>query len=211
MKLKNFDGLNFSSVAQEMSSLKRLTFVTGNPRKLEEFKAILGTAIQEHFSIVSQSIDLPEYQGACPEEISTKKCETAAALIKGPVICEDTCLCFNAMGGLPGPYIKWFLDKLHPEGLHKMLDSFGDYSAYALCTFAYCEGEGREVRLFSGRQDGQIVAPRGPRHFGWDPCFQPDGFSETYAEMDKAVKNSVSHRGKALEKLKAYLMSGAAV
>ena len=48
---------------------------------------------------------------------------------------------------------------------------------------------------------------RGPTNFGWDPIFQPDGFKETYAEMDKDVKNSISHRYKALEKLKAHLLN----
>ena len=65
--------------------------------------------------MTSQKIDLPEYQGE-PDDICIAKCKEAAKLIKGPVIIEDTCLCFNALGGMPGPYIKWFLDKLKPEG-----------------------------------------------------------------------------------------------
>ncbi len=74
-------------------------------------------------------------------------------------------LCFNALHGLPGPYIKWFLDKMKPEGLHQMLSGFADKSAYALCIFAYGE-PGGEVRLFTGRTEGRIVEPRGPRDFG---------------------------------------------
>lgn len=62
------------------------------------------------------------------------------------VLVEDTCLCFNAFGGLPGPYVKYFLKQLHPEGLHKMLTGFEDKSAYALCTFAYCEGPNKVYR-----------------------------------------------------------------
>ena len=117
--------------------------------------------------IVSQCIDLPEYQGAEADQISEAKCRAAADIVKGPVICEDTCLCFTAMHGLPGPYVKWFLDKLKPAGLYKMLQGFEDYSAYALCTFAYCEGNPSDpVLLFHGRQDGTIVAPRGPTDFG---------------------------------------------
>ena len=55
--------------------------------------------------MISQNVDLPEYQGT-PEEVVREKCLEAARRIQGPVIVEDTCLCFNALGGLPGPYIK---------------------------------------------------------------------------------------------------------
>jgi Ham1 family len=48
--------------------------------------------------------------------------------------------------------------------------------------------------VFVGRTEGRIVAARGPPHFGWDPIFQPHGYEETYAEMDKSVKNLISHR-----------------
>lgn len=58
-----------------------------------------------------------------------------------------------------------------------------------------------------GRTDGCIVEPRGENYFGWDPCFQPDGYSQTYAEMDRNLKNSLSHRFKALEKLKNFFIS----
>ena len=80
-------------------SRKTLTFVTGNAKKLEEFVAILGSNFP--YEVVSQKIDLPEYQGT-PEEICIEKCREAAKIVKGPVITEDTCLCFNALGGLPG-------------------------------------------------------------------------------------------------------------
>jgi inosine triphosphate pyrophosphatase len=67
---------------------------------------------------VNKKIDLPEYQGT-PEVVCREKCKEAAKLVGGPVIVEDTCLCFNALNGLPGPYIKWFLDALKPDGLYK--------------------------------------------------------------------------------------------
>lgn len=55
----------------------------------------------------------------------------------GPVICEDTSLCFNAMNGLPGVYIKWFLESIGLDGLNKMLIGFDDKTAYAQCIFGY--------------------------------------------------------------------------
>lgn len=185
-----------------MSGKKILTFVTGNENKLKEVIQILGDSFP--FQIVSQKIDLPELQGE-PDDISREKCRLAAKEVKGPVICEDTCLCFNALKGLPGPYIKWFLDKLKPEGLHKMLSAYDDKTGYALCTFAYSTGNPEdEIILFRGQTDGQIVEPQGPRTFGWDPCFLPDGFDKTYAELDKDVKNSISHRGRSLDKLRSF-------
>ncbi|XP_029474835.1 inosine triphosphate pyrophosphatase isoform X1 [Rhinatrema bivittatum] len=181
---------------------KEVVFVTGNAKKLEEVVQILGDKFP--CKLVAQKIDLPEYQGE-PDEISIQKCLEAVKQVQGPVIVEDTCLCFNAFGGLPGPYIKWFLGNLKPEGLHRMLAGFEDKSAYALCTFAFSTGNPEDpVQLFRGKTSGQIVAPRGPRDFGWDPCFQPDGYNQTYAEMSKDMKNSISHRYRALKEMSNY-------
>ncbi|XP_061635067.1 inosine triphosphate pyrophosphatase isoform X3 [Phyllopteryx taeniolatus] len=129
--------------------------------------------------------------------------------IDGPVIVEDTCLCFKALGGLPGPYIKWFLDKLKPEGLYKLLAGFEDKSAWALCTFAFTSGKDEPVQLFRGITQGRIVEPRGPRDFGWDPCFQPEGYDKTYAELPKEVKNSISHRYRALVAMSEHFSTNA--
>ncbi len=62
-----------------------------------------------------QAVDLPEYQGE-PDEICIAKCKEATKHVSGPIIIEDTCLCFNALGGMPGPYVKWFLKKIGPAG-----------------------------------------------------------------------------------------------
>lgn len=153
------------------------------------------------------NVILVELQGEV-DEICIIKCQEAAKHVKGPVIVEDTCLAFNGLKGLPGPYIKWFLEKLGPEGLHKLLAGFEDKTAQAICTFAYSKGENSEVILFQGITHGTIVAPRGTREFGWDPIFQPDGFDQTYGELPKEVKNTISHRFRALDKLRAHFMAG---
>ncbi|XP_078053573.1 inosine triphosphate pyrophosphatase [Augochlora pura] len=187
---------------------KPIVFVTGNAKKLEEFVAILGKSFP--LEITSKAVDLPEYQGASIDDICSSKCRAAADLVKGPVIVEDTCLCFNAMKGLPGPYIKWFLEKIGPEGLHQMLHGWEDKTAEAVCTFAYCAGEPDDsVQLFQGRTQGTIVSPRGTRDFGWDCCFQPLDSDKTYAELPKEVKNEISHRSKALQKLKDHFLKDA--
>lgn len=181
---------------------KQITFVTGNKKKLEEVIQILGNSFS--IPLVSQKIDLPELQGE-PEEVSAEKCKLAAAYVRGPVLVEDTSLCFNALGGLPGVYIKWFLEKTGHDGLNNMLMAYPDKTAYAQCIFSYSTGEpGFKPVTFVGRTDGTIVAARGPLDFGWDPVFQPAGYEQTYAEMDKALKNTISHRYKSLSLVREY-------
>ncbi|KAL7299983.1 hypothetical protein TKK_0007298 [Trichogramma kaykai] len=183
-----------------------ITFVTGNAKKLEEFVAIMGQNFPQE--VISRNIDLPEYQGEI-DLICEKKARTAFDIIGGPVIIEDTCLCFDALQGLPGPYIKWFLDKLGPEKLHRMLVGFEDKGAEAICTFAYCKDKKDDVILFQGKTRGTIVPPSAKADtFGWDPIFLPEGYDKTYAELPKTVKNQISHRSRALAELKKYFLKG---
>ncbi|KIH88644.1 nucleoside-triphosphate pyrophosphatase [Sporothrix brasiliensis 5110] len=181
-----------------MASPIVLNFVTGNANKLAEVKAILEPSI----TVTSRKVDLVEIQAGSMEEITLDKCRRAVELIQGPVLVEDTSLCFDALNGLPGAYIKWFMTSLGHDGLNKLLAGQEDKSAKAVCTFAYCKGPGEEPVLFQGVTEGKIVPARGPAKFGWDPIFEYEG--ETYAEMDKAKKNTISHRYKALQKLRDY-------
>jgi len=77
-----------------------LTFVTGNKKKLEEAKQLLN-AENIPFTLTNQKIDLPELQGE-PLNIAYEKCQQAAAIVNGPVLTEDTSLCFHALNGMPG-------------------------------------------------------------------------------------------------------------
>jgi hypothetical protein len=63
-----------------------------------------------------------------------------------------------------------------------------------------------DILVFRGETDGDIVEPRGPNTFGWDPCFQPLGYSQTYAEMDKSEKNKISHRFKAFKLFREHFV-----
>lgn len=183
-----------------------ITFVTGNKKKLEEVVAILGNTCP--FILVPLKVDLPELQGE-PEIVASEKCKLAAKQVGGPVITEDTSLCYNALKGLPGVYIKWFLEKLGLDGLNKLLLGYDDKTAYAQCIFAFSEGPGAEPVVFVGRTAGKIVSARGPTDFGWDPVFEPEeplGNTKTFAEMDKSVKNEISHRKKALVLLLEHLI-----
>ncbi|VDM28019.1 unnamed protein product [Hydatigera taeniaeformis] len=107
-----------------------IAYVTSNPNKLRETIEILG---EEYAGMLKQvDVDLPEYQGSSPEEIVRLKCYHAAKIVGGPVLVEDTCLAFDALNGLPGPYIKWFLRAVGPEGkYHKFKCSvFDPYSPF---------------------------------------------------------------------------------
>ncbi|CAD6890017.1 unnamed protein product [Tilletia controversa] len=188
-------------------SKRMLTFVTGNANKLREVREILAASANFPFEIESKDLDLPEVQGDI-EEVAIAKCKAAAKALNGPCITEDTALCFNALHGLPGVYVKDFLKKLGHEGLNNLLAAYPDKSAEAVCTFAYCESSSAEPIVFQGRTPGQIVPARGPSNFGWDPVFQPDESNrQTYAEMEQAEKNKISHRYRALEKLQKHLSS----
>ncbi|GAB4821119.1 hypothetical protein N2152v2_008165 [Parachlorella kessleri] len=188
-----------------MATPAKIYFATGNNKKLQEVVAILAAGRKLPFAVEAVKLDLPELQGE-PEDIAREKCRLAAKAVGGAVMVEDTCLCFHAYKGLPGPYIKWFLEKMGHAGLNQMLAGFEDKTAYAQCTFAYAPGPEFEPLVFVGRTEGRVVPPRGPPEFGWDPIFQPEGFQETYAEMDKAIKNTISHRYRALDQLRAYLL-----
>jgi inosine triphosphate pyrophosphatase len=187
---------------------KVITFVTGNKKKLEEVQRILFDDDSNHasFTLTNAKLDLKELQGD-PVEIAKEKCEAAAKAIGGAVITEDTSLCFMALQELPGPYIKWFLEKCGHDGLNKMISAYEDKSAYAQTVVAYSEGPGKEVHVFDGRTMGNIVPARGTLDFGWDPIFEPDeGGGKTYAEMNKDEKDSISHRSRAFSKLKTFLL-----
>ncbi|CAJ1967937.1 unnamed protein product [Sphenostylis stenocarpa] len=93
--------MNKMAAARGLVLSRPVTFVTGNAKKLEEVRAILGNSIP----FQSLKLDLPELQGE-PEDISKEKARMAALQVNGPVLVEDTCLCFNALKGLPGPYMK---------------------------------------------------------------------------------------------------------
>ncbi|KAJ3549676.1 hypothetical protein NM208_g379 [Fusarium decemcellulare] len=175
--------------------------ITSNANKLADIKSILAPA---GISVRNQAIDLPEIQGSI-EDISIAKCRRAAEIIGGPVIIDDTALCFNALNGLPGPYIKSFLEALGPEKLHLLLEGFSDKSAQAVATIGYSEGPGYEPILFQGRISGRIVSARGLLKYGWQACFEVEEGNQTLAEMSDDEKHKISHLGKALQKLVEWL------
>ena len=180
--------------------LPSITFVTGNKGKLTEVQAMLSGIAD----VDAVKVDLPELQGD-PLEVAKEKAVTAFKELQRPCMVEDTSLCFHALNDLPGPYIKWFLEKCGHEGLNKMLDGFEDRAAHAMCIFTVAESDKMsEVKCYVGVCQGTIVRPRGPGGFGWDPVFCPkEGpAGKTFAEMTAEEKNAISHRKRALDEVK---------
>lgn len=178
--------------------MKEIIFITGNMNKLSEAKRIL-----TDYNVVNIKLDIDELQGT-REYVAKKKAKIASSMLNKTVIIDDTSLCFDEFKGLPGVYIKDFLERLGREGLYNMVKD-KNTKAQAVCSLGYCEPE-KEPVIFEGITEGEIVSPRGD-YFGWDPIFLPDGFNLTYAELEKSEKNNISHRYKALIKLKMFLES----
>ncbi|KAG2436545.1 hypothetical protein HYH02_011482 [Chlamydomonas schloesseri] len=195
--------------ALRVSNFDKIYFATGNPYKLAEVVAILSEGTRLPFELQAVELELPELQGE-PVDICRHKCRIAAEQLRGPVLVEDTSLCCAALNGLPGPYIKWFIEKLEPEGFLRMLDGFDDKSATFECVFAFSPGPDTEPVTFVGRLPGRIVPPRGPSGSKWGDLsrlFELDGFGRTYAEMDEATLRVVSHRSRALALVREHLLT----
>ena len=179
-----------------------IKFVTGNAMKLREVEEILGmNGLPLPLEMID--IDLDELQESQPEKIAAAKARLAAEACGGPAIVDDTSLCLNAIGGMPGPYIKWFQQS--KVELHRLLTDYDDKSAFAQSCIAFSPGPGAVPLVFSGICRGTIVSPRGGSGFGWDAVFQPEGSAETFAEMSGEAKNAISHRSRALALLAQHL------
>jgi inosine triphosphate pyrophosphatase len=182
----------------------KVNFITSNAGKFAETQQALG---EEHgITLVQRNVDLPELQGD-PLEVAREKCRAATRRLEGPVLIEDTSLCFHALNDLPGVYVKWFLEKTGNQGLVNLLAAYEDKTAYAQCIFAYTAGAGYPVYTFVGKTNGKIVDPRGPlTAFGWDTIFVPEeGNGKTYAEMTAEEKVACSHRTKALQEFTSWI------
>ena len=178
-------------------------FVTGNAKKEKEVNAILERENIQPFRVSHLDIDLPEIQGS-PHDICRAKVAAAAELVGGGVLVEDTSLSFNALNGLPGPYIKWFWQDLGNRGLWNMLEAYDDKGATARCMLGFASHPGAEPIIFEGTTMGTITPPQGDGGFGWDAIFIPEGYTLPFGEMPMSEKNQISHRGKALTQFVAH-------
>ena len=178
---------------------KQLKFVTGNPNKVREAQEILGIQLAQ-----ATAGHLHEIQTNDIRQLVEHKVVEAWREFKCPVLVEDSGLVFSAWNGLPGALVKWFEQSVGCEGMLRMLESFEDRHAEAVCLAAVYDG--KTMRVGEGRVPGTIARKtRGTQGFGWDVIFIPEGEMKTYAEMSPEEKNARSHRQQAFESLKAQL------
>ena len=186
----------------------RLVIASHNPGKVREIGALLDG---HGLDVVSAGkLDLPE-----PEETGTTfvmnaelKARAAADLSGLPALADDSGLCVDALGGDPGIFsARWGGEErdfgramqLVEDKLRETPDAPRD--AHFICALALAWPDGH-VEWFEGRVDGCIVwPPRGDKGHGYDPIFQPLGYDKTFAEIDPAVKNAISHRADAFRQL----------
>lgn len=155
-------------------------FITGNQHKADYLAKLLNIPLRH------QKVELDELQSLDLHEIVEHKVRQAYDAIKAPVLVEDVSLVFSALGGLPGPYIKWFIEYAGPEACCRILNDFDDRSAVIRCTFGYFNGD--TVTMFDSEMKGSISKhPRGDNGYGFDTIFICDGYDITRAEMTPEI------------------------
>lgn len=190
--------------------MRRLIFATNNKHKVEEVRA----ALKGHVEVVS--LAEAGLEGEIPETADTlqgnalQKAQWVWDRTHTDCFADDTGLEVDALGGAPGVYSARYAGEhcSFDDNIDKLLDALkGETNRKADFRTVICLIEKGEVRYFEGRVDGKILTERhsNGEGFGYDPVFMPDRFAVSFAEMPLEVKNSISHRGLAVARLKEYL------
>ena len=186
-----------------------IVFATHNQHKTEEVRAILGADYR--------ILNLPEL--GCPDIPETADTLKGNALQKAQYVADhygrncfadDTGLEVLALDGRPGVYSARYAGEgcSYQDNVRKLLAEMRGMENRRACfkTVVALILDGQEY-FFEGRVDGIILPEqRGTDGFGYDPVFLPDGYDLTVAEMSPATKNSISHRGRAIQQLATFLM-----
>jgi XTP/dITP diphosphohydrolase len=190
---------------------RKLVFATTNAHKLEEMTAILGDRV-ELLSLrdIHCEADIPETANTL-EGNARMKAEYIRNHFGLDCFADDTGLEVEALGGEPGVYSARYAGEGHDSeaNMRKLLGKLqGVDNRRARFRTAICLLIDGEEHLFEGIVEGEIIRERrGGEGFGYDPIFIPEGYSETFAEMGNEVKNTISHRARAAEKLCQWLQN----
>ncbi len=197
-------------------SKQRLLLATRNAHKTREVREILGAAWE--VEDLTARPDLPEVEetGETFEENARLKAVAGSAHYDGWVLADDSGLEVDALGGAPGVrsarYAGDDADMAANRALllERLREVRGkERAARFRCVLALAK-DGEVVRVFHGTIEGVVTpAERGSGGFGYDALFVPGGACRTFAEMTGAQKHALSHRGRALVALGAYLTRGA--
>mgnify|MGYP001124640640 CR=1 FL=1 len=188
----------------------KLCFATNNAHKLEEVQQILGNRFQ--------LISLKEagFEGEIPETHETleeNSLEKAAFIydrVQMPVFSDDSGLEVEALNGKPGVHSAHYAGTRDADvNMQKVLTELEGNTHRAAqfrAVITYCDGS--QVQQFEGAVKGSLAEKKsGADGFGYDPIFVPEGYDRTFAEMSADLKNSMSHRKRAAEKLADFLHS----
>jgi XTP/dITP diphosphohydrolase len=194
----------------------KLLLATRNEHKRREFARMLVAAGGEQHSLelLADSVTLPPEVGETFAENALAKARAAAAATGAVAIADDSGIEAAALGGAPGARSARFAGEhaSDAENLQKLLREAPPGSALRyVCALAYVDPRTGIERMFEGTCEGSLApSPRGERGFGYDPAFVPvDGDGEsTMAELSDAEKDEISHRGRAVRALVAWLSGG---
>lgn len=187
----------------------KIIFATNNAHKLSEVQAVLG----DSFELVTPRMcgveeDIPE-TAATLEGNASQKSHYLYEKTGLDCFADDTGLEVEALGGEPGVHSARYATDGHDFAANNRLllkNLEGKENRRARFRTVISLIEQGEEHLFEGIVEGHIIDHEsGEEGFGYDPLFVPEGFDRTFAEMSAEEKNAVSHRGRAVRKLVAYL------
>lgn len=190
----------------------KIVLGTGNEHKVFEINQIVKSKLganAENIEFISPPAGFdPIEDGSSFEENSYIKAKEASNLSGMISLADDSGLCIEALNGAPGLYSARYAgtqdEKI--ERVLRELDGKENRKAKFVCCMTLVNAEGEILHRTKGECFGQIIKERrGVNGFGYDPIFLPDGYDITIAEMSDEGKNSISHRGRALDKMLDYL------
>lgn len=185
--------------------MKQIIFTTRNAHKIQEVNQIIGTQLSVGgLNDINCSEELPETTGTIAGN-ATQKAKYVFDNYGG-VDCfsEDTGLEIDALGGEPGVDTAHYAgsERDNEKNIQKVLTLLGENenrkARFRTVIALFWEGN---LHLFEGVCEGNIAVEKQDdgTGFGYDPIFSPEGYDQTFAQMDQSLKNSLSHRGKAVQ------------
>ena len=191
--------------------MKTLIFASNNKHKLEEIRNLLEGIVEiKSLKEIGLEGDIPETADTL-EGNATQKAEWVYSRTGMDCFADDTGLEVEALNGEPGVYSARYAGEncSFADNVNKLLKALkGHSNRNARFRTAICLIENGEKKYFEGIVNGTITTiEAGNEGFGYDPIFLPEGHNKTFAEMPLDIKNKISHRGRAIQKLVEYLKS----
>jgi len=184
---------------------ERLVVASHNPGKVEEIEALLAPYGVLTIGAAALGLPEPEETGATFEANAELKARAAAEASRLPALADDSGLVVPALDGAPGIYsARWAGPaKDFRIAMERVRHELGrkDRRAHFVAVLALAWPDGA-IETFRGEIYGELTwPPRGERGFGYDPIFVPDGYDQTFGEIDPEHKHRISHRARAFAKL----------